>query len=53
MHEATGVTPYKAVFGIDAFDFDAELGKRMVTDQEVLFADDLPGKAHNTQVWTL
>ena len=42
VHEATGVTPYKAVFGIDAFDFDAELGRWMAMDQEVLFADDLP-----------
>ena len=42
VHEATGVTRYKAVFGIDAFDFDAELGRRMVMDQEVLFAVDLP-----------
>lgn len=31
---ATGMTPYKAVFGVDAFDFDAESGRWMALDEE-------------------
>jgi len=34
VNSATGMTPYKAVFGVDAFDFDAEAGRRMAIDQE-------------------
>jgi hypothetical protein len=33
VHEATG-TPFKAMFGIDAFDFDAEIGWKTVLDEQ-------------------
>jgi Integrase zinc binding domain/Integrase core domain len=33
-HEATGMTPFKAMFGIDAFDFDAEIGWKTVLDEQ-------------------
>lgn len=33
VNEATGMSPYKAVFAIDAFEFDAEVGRRMLIDQ--------------------
>jgi hypothetical protein len=26
VHEATGMTPFKTIFGIEAFDFDTEIG---------------------------
>jgi len=35
VNEATGMSPYRAVFGIDAFDFDAQVGRRMLIDQEM------------------
>jgi transposase InsO family protein len=35
VHEATGMTPFKAMFGVDAFDFDAEVGwKTMLDDRD-------------------
>ena len=34
VHEATGMTPFKAMFGIEAFDFDAEIGWKIVLDQQ-------------------
>jgi transposase InsO family protein len=34
VHEATGMTPFKAMFGIDAFDFDAEIGWKTMLDSQ-------------------
>lgn len=40
-NSATKMTPYKAVFGIEAFDFDAEAGKRMAIDEECQSPEEL------------
>ena len=32
VHDSTGLTPFKAVFGVEAFDFDNEVGVRMRQD---------------------
>jgi hypothetical protein len=34
VHEDTGITPFKAMFGIDAFDFDAEIGWKAILDEQ-------------------
>lgn len=34
VHEATKITPFKAMFGIEAFDFDAEIGWRTFLDEQ-------------------
>jgi hypothetical protein len=34
VHKATGITLFKAMFGIDAFDFDAEIGWKTVLDEQ-------------------
>jgi hypothetical protein len=34
VHEATGTTPFKAIFGVDAFDFDSEIGWKMFLDDQ-------------------
>lgn len=39
-HSATGCTPFKATFGVEAFDWDAELGLR--TQQDDREVTDLP-----------
>jgi transposase InsO family protein len=36
MHEATGITPFKAMFEVDAFEFDAEIGWKTMLDQQEL-----------------
>ena len=41
VNTATGMTPYKAVFGIEAFDFDAEAGRRMAIDEEAESSEKL------------
>lgn len=41
VNDATGMTPYRAVFGIDAFDFDAEVGKRKFEDDELASDESL------------
>jgi hypothetical protein len=41
VHEAIGMTPFKAMFGVDAFDFDAEVDwKTMLDDRDVY--EELP-----------
>ena len=44
VHEATKMTPYKAVYGIEAFDFDAEVGRRMMIDEEAQSNEELGKK---------
>jgi transposase InsO family protein len=39
VHSATGQTPYRGMFGVDAFDFDAGLGLQLRLDEE---PTDLP-----------
>ena len=34
VHEATWTTPFKAMFGIDAFDFDSEIGWKTFLDEQ-------------------
>jgi hypothetical protein len=34
MDEATGITPFKSMPGIDAFDFDAEIGWKTMLDEQ-------------------
>jgi len=41
VNEATCMTPYKAVFGIEAFEFDAAIGRRMAVDEEARPGDGL------------
>jgi hypothetical protein len=33
VHEATGITPFKAMLGIDAFEFDAEISWKTILDE--------------------
>lgn len=40
-HTATGMTPYRAVFWIEAFDFDSEAGRKMAIDQEAQSNEEL------------
>ena len=41
VNTATGTTLYNAVFGIEAFDFDAEAGRRMAIDEEAESSEKL------------
>jgi hypothetical protein len=34
VHVATGKAPFKAMFGINAFDFDAKIGWKTVLDEQ-------------------
>jgi hypothetical protein len=34
VHKATGMTPFKAMFGIDTFEFNAEIGWKTVLDEQ-------------------
>lgn len=45
--DATVMAPYKAVFGVEAFSFDAETGRRMVIDREPDEKEGLADKLHN------
>jgi hypothetical protein len=42
-HSATGVTPYRGVFGVDCFDFDAGIGLAFSLEDETQ-AKDLPAR---------
>ena len=34
VHEATGMTPFKAMFGVDAFELDNEIGLQSRIDED-------------------
>lgn len=46
---ATGVTPLQAVFGIEALDFDAKVGRRMKIDDESQYTDELSRRLLSVQ----
>ena len=47
VNAATGIKPYKAVFGIEEFDFDAEVGRCMKIDEEEQSDEDLAKRLHD------
>jgi hypothetical protein len=52
VHAATGLTPFAATFGTEAFEFDAELGLRMQLDDRTV--QDLPARLRqlHTELFT-
>jgi hypothetical protein len=45
-HRATGVTPYRTIFGVDVFEFDAGIGLQLRLDEE---PEDLAERLGKTQ----